>query len=145
MIAFVLVHSDHGALIVNRFDYNSSFSGQIYGVGAQILDRGTYDPGEVETLRSLLVLVRRYRGDGVVALDCGEVVIVHGCTPDALVVDRKAAGLDDVERDAQAGGQANESAEILRYIGLVESESHRFPFHRRPRRGKPAVRQGVTD
>ena len=47
-----------------------------------------------------------------------QVVIVHGGPADALVVDRKAAGLDDVERHAQAGGQADEGPEILRDIGL---------------------------
>ena len=63
-------------------------------------------------------------GPGVVAAELRQVVIVHGGPADALVVDRKAAGLDDVERHAQAGGKTNESAEILRYIGLVQSEAH---------------------
>jgi FkbM family methyltransferase len=77
MIAYILVHSHHGALIVNRFDYNTSFNDRIYGVGAQILDAGAYDPGEVETLQTLLTLLRKYRGDGVVALDCGANIGVH--------------------------------------------------------------------
>ena len=54
----------------------------------------------------------------------GQVVVVHGGAADALVVDRKAAGLDDVERRAQAGGQADEGAEILRDIGLEQGKAH---------------------
>jgi FkbM family methyltransferase len=85
MIAFILVHSDHGALIVNRLDYNTSFNDQIYGVGAQILRAGAYDPDEVETLQSLLTLLRKYRGDGVVALDCGANIGVHALAWAALM------------------------------------------------------------
>lgn len=77
MIAFVLANSDHGSLIVNRFDYNYSFKDEVYGVGAQILENGAYDPGEVDTIKSLLPLLRQYRGPGVVALDCGANIGVH--------------------------------------------------------------------
>lgn len=77
MIAFILAHSDHGSLIVNRMDYNYTFNDQVYGVGSQILENGAYDPGEVETIKSLLPLLRKYRGNGVVALDCGANIGVH--------------------------------------------------------------------
>ncbi len=77
VIAFILAQSRYGSLIVNRLDYNLAFNDQVYGVGAQILDTGAYDPDEVETLQSLLVLLRKYRGDGVVALDCGANIGVH--------------------------------------------------------------------
>jgi hypothetical protein len=50
--------------------------------------------------------------------DAGQVVVVHRGAPDALVVDREAAGFDDVEGDAQSGGEADEGAEILRNIRL---------------------------
>jgi FkbM family methyltransferase len=77
LIAFVLAQSRCGSLIVNRFDYNHAFNGHRYGVGSQILDTGSYDADEVETLQSLLMLLRKYRGDGVVALDCGANIGVH--------------------------------------------------------------------
>lgn len=77
MIAFILANSDHGALIVNRFDYNYGFNDQVYGVAAQILESGAYDPGEVQTIKDLLPLLRKYRGNGVVALDCGANIGVH--------------------------------------------------------------------
>ena len=51
MIAFVLAQSQHGAMIVNRLDYNQSFNGEYYGVGAQIMETGTYDPGEIDILQ----------------------------------------------------------------------------------------------
>ena len=76
-IAFVLAQSQYGSLIVNRFDYNHAFNGKIYGVGAQLLDTGSYDADEVEALQSVLVLLRKYRGDGIVALDCGANIGVH--------------------------------------------------------------------
>lgn len=77
MIAFVLAHSRHGSLIVNRMDYNYGFNDEVYGVGSQILENGCYDPGEVDTIKSLLPLLRQYRGNGVVALDCGANIGVH--------------------------------------------------------------------
>jgi hypothetical protein len=46
-----------------------------------------------------------------VAAIARQVDVVHGGAPDALVVDRKAARLDDVQRRAQTGGKTNESAE----------------------------------
>jgi len=53
--------------------------------------------------------------------DGRQVVVVHRRPADALVVDREAAGLDDVQRNVQAGGQADEGAEILRNIRLEKS------------------------
>lgn len=77
MIAFCLVSSDHGPMIVNRFDYNHTFSGDYYGVGAQIMETGHYDPRDVQTLKDLLRCRRDHFGDGVVALDCGANIGVH--------------------------------------------------------------------
>jgi FkbM family methyltransferase len=76
-VAFCLVSSDHGPMIVNRFDYNHIFNGDYYGVGAQILETGHYDPREVGMLKSLLLCRREHHGDGVVALDCGANIGVH--------------------------------------------------------------------
>src|SRR6478752_697807 len=77
MIAFCLVSSDHGPMIVNRFDYNHTFSGDYYGVGAQIMETGHYDPRDVSTLKDLLLCRRDHFGKGVVALDCGANIGVH--------------------------------------------------------------------
>ena len=75
-----------------------------------------------------------------------QVVVVHGGAADALVVDRKAAGLDDVQRHAQAGGQADEGPEILRNIGLEQGQgAHERLFYSRPRRESAlSVRHAVT-
>jgi len=70
-IAFVLAASDHGTMIVNRFDYRMVDAQRGIGVGFQILDAGSFDPDEVDTALLLLGLRRRYFGDGVIALDCG--------------------------------------------------------------------------
>src|SRR5262245_55509688 len=69
--AFGLFSSNHGPLIVNRFDYNYTYGEKWYGVGAQILETGVYEASEVEILKSLLLQRRKHFGDGVVALDCG--------------------------------------------------------------------------
>jgi FkbM family methyltransferase len=75
--AFVLVASDHGTMIVNRFDYCTVASGETFGVGFRILENGRWNQPEVDQLRGLLALRRTHFGDGVVALDCGANIGVH--------------------------------------------------------------------
>lgn len=76
-VAFCLASSDHGPLIVNRFDYNHLFNGDFYGVGAQIMENGCYDPRDVQSLKDLLLCRRERFGDGVVAIDAGANIGVH--------------------------------------------------------------------
>jgi FkbM family methyltransferase len=76
-IAFVLAASDHGTMIVNRFDYRMVDERSGFGVGFQILEGSSFDPQEIDTALSLLMLRRQYFGDGVVALDCGANIGVH--------------------------------------------------------------------
>ena len=77
MIAFCLASTDHGPMLVNRLDYNHSFNGAFYGVGAQLMENGAYDPRDVDMLKNLLLVRREHHGDGVVALDCGANIGVH--------------------------------------------------------------------
>jgi FkbM family methyltransferase len=77
VIAFCLASSDHGPMLVNRFDYNHVFSGDFYGVGAQIMENGCYDPRDVSMLKDLLLCRKNHFGTGVVALDCGANIGVH--------------------------------------------------------------------
>ena len=60
--------------------------------------------------------------------DARPVDVIHGGAADPLVVERKAAGLDDVQRRAQAGGQADEAPRILRNIGLEQGKAHESQF-----------------
>ncbi|MEI9805196.1 MAG: FkbM family methyltransferase [Pseudolabrys sp.] len=76
-LAFVLASSNHGTMIVNRFDYQMTGSDRGFGVGFQILERGSFDPDEVELALQLLELRRIHHGDGVVAIDCGANIGVH--------------------------------------------------------------------
>jgi FkbM family methyltransferase len=76
-VAFVLAASEHGTMIVNRLDYRMTSQRDGFGVGFQILETGTFDPEEVDTVLRLLALRRRYSGDGVVAVDCGANIGVH--------------------------------------------------------------------
>jgi FkbM family methyltransferase len=76
-IAFILAASNHGSMIVNRNDYHSTSPGQVYGVGHQILQRSSFDAGEISALLALLTLRRRYFGDGVLAIDGGANIGVH--------------------------------------------------------------------
>jgi len=76
-IAFVTAATNHGTLIVNRFDRHVTETGIGFGAGFQLLETASYDPDEVNLLLGLLDLRRRHYGDGVIAVDCGANVGVH--------------------------------------------------------------------
>jgi FkbM family methyltransferase len=76
-LAFVLAASNHGTMILNRFDSRVVGPDLGYGVSHQILERGAFDPVEIETALQLLELRKRCYGDGVVAIDCGANIGVH--------------------------------------------------------------------
>jgi FkbM family methyltransferase len=76
-LAFVLASSNHGTMIVNRFDYRMIDAQNGYGVGFQILETASFDPTEVKLAVDLLALRRKHYGDGVVAFDCGANIGVH--------------------------------------------------------------------
>lgn len=74
--AFVITASDHGTMIINRFDH-ATVGSATFGVGFQIMELGGYDKPEVNLLLALLTRRRAHFGDGVVALDCGANIGVH--------------------------------------------------------------------
>jgi hypothetical protein len=76
-VAFVLAATDHGTMIVSRFDEVRLADNSGFGVGFQLLDTASYDPSDVALLLTVLDLRRRYHGDGVVAVDCGANIGVH--------------------------------------------------------------------
>lgn len=76
-LAFVMASTSHGTMIVNRFDYRMVAPDRGYGVGFQLLNTAAFDPGEVKIAVELLVLRRKYHGDGVIAIDCGANIGVH--------------------------------------------------------------------
>jgi FkbM family methyltransferase len=76
-IAFVLASTDHGSLIVNRFDEHVIDEKRGYGVGFQLLRTSFYDRQEVDLVLKLLNLRRQYYGDGAMAIDCGANIGVH--------------------------------------------------------------------
>jgi FkbM family methyltransferase len=76
-LAFVLASSNHGTMIVNRFDYRMVDQTRGYGVGYQILETSSFDQGEVKLALDMLQLRRKHYGDGVVAIDCGANIGVH--------------------------------------------------------------------
>jgi FkbM family methyltransferase len=76
-VSFVLANCAHGAMIVNRLDYNTGWNGGVYGVGAQILGTGGYDLDEISIVKALLQCRRTYFRDGVVMVDCGANIGVH--------------------------------------------------------------------
>jgi FkbM family methyltransferase len=76
-IAFVLAASDHGPMIVNRFDYRTIDESHGFGVGFDLLESSSFSPREVDLVLSLLDLRRQYFGDGVIAVDCGANIGVH--------------------------------------------------------------------
>lgn len=76
-LPFVLAATDHGPMIVSRLDFAMDPGGNLFGVGAQLLSAGAYDPEEVSFAIDLLEARRETHGDGVVAVDCGANVGVH--------------------------------------------------------------------
>jgi FkbM family methyltransferase len=76
-LAFVLASTDHGTMIVNRFDRHISGPNVAIGVGFQLLERAAYDPSEVKMILQLLDLRRQYHGNGIIAVDCGANIGVH--------------------------------------------------------------------
>ncbi|MEJ0018857.1 MAG: FkbM family methyltransferase [Acetobacteraceae bacterium] len=75
--AFILASTDHGTLIVNRFDYHMVDATTGYGVGHFLLENTNYEPQEGAVAMQLLTLRRQHFGDGVVVLDCGANIGVH--------------------------------------------------------------------
>ena len=76
-IAFVLASTDHGTLIVNRFDYRMVNATAGFGVGYFLLESSSYEAHEGSIAMQLLTLRRQHSGDGVVAVDCGANIGVH--------------------------------------------------------------------
>ena len=70
-IAFILASTDHGTMIVNRFDRATAENGESFGVGHRLLSGSSYDPEEAAMVARLLDARREYFGDGVNALDIG--------------------------------------------------------------------------
>jgi FkbM family methyltransferase len=76
-IAFILASTDHGTLIVNRFDYRMVDATTGFGVGHFLLESSSYEQQEGSIAMQLLTLRRRFFGDGVIVLDCGANIGVH--------------------------------------------------------------------
>ena len=75
--ANILISTDHGTMIVNRFDYRMTDEIRGIGVGWQLMNSGQYDMKEVGFLKFLLERRLKDHGDGVVAIDCGANIGVH--------------------------------------------------------------------
>ena len=75
-IAYVLISSDQGTMLVNRFDYHLVGNGG-YGVGYSLLNQSSFEPQEIDTVLQLLRTRKENFGDGVVAIDCGANIGIH--------------------------------------------------------------------
>lgn len=75
-VAYVLMSSDQGTMLVNRFDYHLVGNGG-YGVGYSLLNQSSFESQEIDTVLQLLGTRRENFGDGVVAIDCGANIGVH--------------------------------------------------------------------
>jgi FkbM family methyltransferase len=76
-LAFILASTQHGSMIVNRFDHAGSSPESSFGVGWQLLERSGFDVQEVMLAKGLLDRRRKNFGDGIVAVDAGANVGVH--------------------------------------------------------------------
>jgi FkbM family methyltransferase len=75
--AFILASTDHGTMIVNRFDYKMETEVAGFGVGFKILNETSYESGEILIGGIVLESRRKHFGDGVVAVDCGANIGTH--------------------------------------------------------------------
>ncbi len=75
-LAFIIASTDHGTMILNRFDQVVG-PGVAFGAGYQLLNKASYDSEEVSLMLHILELRRKYHGDGLVAVDCGANLGVH--------------------------------------------------------------------
>jgi FkbM family methyltransferase len=75
-VAFVLVSTNHGTMLVNRHDYRL-VDNSGYGVGFQLLQTSSFDQPEIDIVLQLLQKRKEQFGDGVVAIDCGANIGVH--------------------------------------------------------------------
>ena len=75
--AFILASTDHGTMIVDRFDYKMATESVGYGVGFKLLNETSYEAGEILIGAIVLESRRRQFGDGVVAVDCGANIGTH--------------------------------------------------------------------
>lgn len=76
----MLLSTEHGALIINRLDYQP-------GVSNQIFDAGMHEPFEVNCILDLLEMRRKHYGNGVFAIDCGANIGVHTIEWSKLMTD----------------------------------------------------------
>ncbi len=76
-VAFVVASTNHGSMIVNRYDYKMIDAVRGYGLGFQLLNTSSFDQPEIDLVMQLLVERKRVFGDGVVALDLGANVGAH--------------------------------------------------------------------
>ena len=76
-VAFVVVSTNHGTMLVNRHDYRLIDEKKGYGVGFQLLNNSAFDPDEVDLALQILELRKTIFGTGVIAIDCGANVGVH--------------------------------------------------------------------
>jgi FkbM family methyltransferase len=77
-IAFILSSTDHGTMIVNRFDYKLEGNGKGIGVGFKILNESSHELAEISVGSFVLESRRRLSGDGVVVVvDCGANIGTH--------------------------------------------------------------------
>ncbi len=74
--AFILTSTNHGSMLVNRYDYQLVENGG-YGVGYQLLQTSSFDHDEVDLVLQLLEWRKENYSEGVVALDCGANIGVH--------------------------------------------------------------------
>ena len=75
--SFVLAAGNSGPLILSRHDFNVNCKGEFYGVGAQLLNYGSYDPNEINAICKVLSLLHHARGHKLTVIDGGANIGVH--------------------------------------------------------------------
>lgn len=83
--AFVLLATDHGSMIVNRFDYNTLPNGGLIGVGYHLFETSSFDPTEMNLMIDFLIQLKKTRGPNIVMLDGGANIGAHSLVAGRLM------------------------------------------------------------
>lgn len=64
-------------------------------------------------------------GEAVVLDQPGACAVVEARTPEFPACQREAGRMDEVKREAEAGGKPQQRARVLGYVGLIERQIDR--------------------
>lgn len=85
--AFGIIDTEHGQMIVNKFDYNVLPNGTRIGVSSNLLQYGVFDAPEMNLMIDILKYLKTTRGPNILMLDGGANIGAHSLVAGRLMQD----------------------------------------------------------